>query len=178
MNNPARPARIPAVVHLDDPDLPGAWPGCWRSSRGGRCSQRWTAGKRPFANRSTTRSRRQDLERLNQESAQLLNRARAASRLRSSSDGRIGRASGCARTCVRKHGPRPMPSSRTPSARFSSRTARALQQIRAEAVDLSVMIASKIDSAQSEQGRQRTPHRRGAEAQSKVSPLNTARACV
>ena len=52
--------------------------------------------------------------------------------------------SGCGKRCGRRPGPRPTASSGTPSARFSSRPQRALQQIRHEAVDLSVMIASKI----------------------------------
>ena len=50
---------------------------------------------------------------------------------------------GCAKRCVRRQRARPRQSCRTPNA-DSLETGRALQQIRHEAADLSVMIASKL----------------------------------
>jgi F-type H+-transporting ATPase subunit b len=85
---------------------------------------------------------RQDLERLNQESAQLLNRARAeadqiivsgrsdAERLRED----LRQKARAEADAIVKNAER----------QIQLETARALQQIRAEAVDLSVMIASKL----------------------------------
>ena len=53
---------------------------------------------------------------------------------------------------------------RNAERQIQAETARALQQIRHEAVDLSVAIASKIDPAESVEGRQRAADRRHAEA--------------
>lgn len=85
---------------------------------------------------------RQELERLNQESANILNRARAeadqiivssradAERLREEMKQKArGEADGIVKNAERQ---------------IQLETARALQQIRTEAVDLSVMIASKL----------------------------------
>ena len=52
--------------------------------------------------------------------------------------------SGCARRCGRRRGPRPTRIVKNAERQIQLETGRALQQIRREAVDLSVMIASKI----------------------------------
>ena len=50
----------------------------------------------------------------------------------------------CAKNCDRKRAPKPTASSSNAERQIQSETARALQQIRFEAVDISVAIASKI----------------------------------
>ena len=55
-----------------------------------------------------------------------------------------GRRAASARSSAAAQKPRPRHSSPTPSGRFNSKRSRALQQIRHEAVDLSVAIASKL----------------------------------
>ena len=118
---------------------------CSRSSRGGRCSRRSTTASSRFASRSTMRGRRSRSSRASAESAK---HARAGphrgggvvSRSRSDADRfrEEMKAEGASRGDLDRAQRR---------AQIELETTRALQQIRQEAVDLSVGIASKSCSA-------------------------------
>ena len=85
---------------------------------------------------------KQELERLEQESAQIIRKARAEAEAiitQSRAD-----ADRLREEMRRRRGPKPTASSRTPSARFSSRRRARCSRSAREAVDLSVKIASKI----------------------------------
>jgi len=85
---------------------------------------------------------RQDLERLNQESAQILNRARAeADQIIVSGRSDAERLREDVRQKARSEADAIV---KNAERQIQLETARALQQIRSEAVDLSVMIASKL----------------------------------
>ena len=120
--------------------------------------------------------RRQELERLHQESAQIIRKARVeaeaiitqsradAERLREEMRQKArAEADGIVRNAERQ---------------IQLETARALQQIRHEAVDLSVMIASKIIQRNLIEGRQRAADRRraqtGGDAQALTSEIRNS----
>ena len=166
---PVSPARS-GPVHLDHPHLPGPAGAAGEVCLEAAAGRRSTAARRRSGSRSTTRSRRSRSSSgstgVGRDHPHGARRGRgdhlAEPRGRRAAEGRAEAEGGAEADDIVQNAER----------QIQLETGRALQQIRREAVDLSVMIASKIIQRNITQGRQRAADRRCAEADRSAPPLS------